>query len=83
VDSIRAVALPIVLAVRGDLPAQIATGLVQALWHSAKPAAGVPAGSIMPDMSRASVPWHPDAAAAFAALSKTVPAEPATIAPTN
>ena len=84
VDSTRAVALPIVLAVRGDLPAQIAAGLVQALWHSAKPTTpGTPAGSIMPDMSRASVPWHPDAAAAFAALSKTVPAEPATIAPTN
>lgn len=84
VDSTRAVAVPTVLAVRADLPSQIAGGLFRALWHSAMPEnADTPAGSIMPDMARASVPWHPDAAAAFSELAKAVPAEPESLAPTN
>lgn len=83
-DSVRALAVPTVLVVRADLPGQIASGLVRALWHSANPQTGQPAtGSIVPNMTRASVPWHPDAAAAFEELSKTTPAVPETVAPTN
>ncbi len=84
VDSTLAIGVPTVLVTRSNLPGQIANGLVRALWHSAMPEnPETPAGSIMPSMTRASVPWHPSAAAAFAELSKTVPAEPAAIAPTN
>ena len=84
VDSTRAIAVPSVLVARADLPGQIADGLVRALWHSAMPdASETAAGSIMPEMSRASVPWHPNAAAAFTELAKTAPALPETDAPTN
>jgi len=78
------IAVPTVLVARANLPGQIAGGLMRALWHSAVPAnAGAPAGGIKPDMSRASVPWHPSAAEAFQELSKTAPATPPAEAPTN
>lgn len=84
VDATRAIGVPTVLVTRADLPGQIADGLIRALWHSAVPDnPDTPAGSIKPDMTRASVPWHPNAAAAYSELAKTVPAEPAAIAPTN
>lgn len=84
VDSIRTVAVPAVLVVRADLPGQIADGLLRALWHSGTPAApDQQHGGITPDMARASVAWHPDAATAFAELSKTTPALPEAAAPTN
>ena len=84
VASVRALAVPTVLAVRADLPGQIAGGLVRALWHSANPATpGTATGSIAPDMSRASVPWHPEAASAFTELSNSTPAALESPAPTN
>lgn len=83
-DSIRAIAVPAVLVVRADLPGQIADGLLRALWHSGTPTApDQPRSGITPDMTRASVAWHPDAATAFAELSKTTPALPEAAAPTN
>lgn len=83
-DPTRAIAVPSVLVARADLPGQIADGLVRALWHSAMPdTSDAPASTIIPDMARASVPWHPDAATAFAELAKTTPALPETDAPTN
>lgn len=83
VSAMPALAVPTVLVVRADLPGQIADGLLRALWHSAEPGAEPAPGSIAPDMSRASIPWHPDAAAAYAELAKTAPAEPEAASPTN
>lgn len=83
VGSMRAIALPTVLVARADLPAQIAGGLVEALWHSAKPVDGQEAAGVMPNMTRASLAWHPDAASAFGKLSDTTPAAPEEVAPTN
>lgn len=84
VQSTRAVALPTVLVVRADLSSKIASGLVATLWRSAAPVEGAAAGGgVMPNMTRATVPWHPDAAATFAKLSDTTPAAHEEIAPTN
>jgi TRAP transporter TAXI family solute receptor len=83
-ESVRALAVPTVLVVRSDLPGQIADGLVRTLWFSANPdAAPSAAGSLKPDMSRASIAWHPNAATAYAELAKVEPAMPETAAPTN
>lgn len=83
VQSTRAVALPTVLVVRADLSPKIASGLMATLWQSAVPVDGAAASGIMPNMTRAIVPWHPDAAAAFAKLSDTTPALHEETAPTN
>lgn len=84
VDSTRAIGVPTVLVSRADLSGQIAGGLLRALWHAAVPDGGQPrAGGLVPDMSRASAPWHPSAAQAFQELSKTEPATLPPPAPTN
>lgn len=85
VESMRAVGVPLVVVTRADLPGQIAGGLVRALWHNSEPGLlDISSGSVAPDMmSRASVPWHPSAAEAFKALSRTEPAAPPSAAPTN
>lgn len=84
VDSMRAIGVPTVLVARADLPGAIAGGLLRALWHAAMPDGAEPrSGSLVPNMGRASVPWHPSAAAAFQELSKTEPAELPPAPPTN
>ncbi len=84
VDSTRAIGVPMVLVSRADLSGQIAGGLLRALWHAATPDGAAPrASSLVPDMSRVSVPWHPKAAEAFQELSKTEPATLPAPAPTN
>lgn len=83
-EATSSIGVPVVLVVRSDLPGQIAGGLLRALWHAAMPEGGsVRPGLIAPNMSRASIPWHPRAAEAFQQLTHTEPATPPTTPPTN
>ena len=83
-EPVRVIGVPVVLVVRADLSGEIAGGLLRALWDSAaRQGGGALPGTIAPNMSRASVPWHPGAAEAYQAMTSAEPATPPAEAPTN